>query len=88
MPQYDGPERRARLRIDAGLNAAGWAVQDRDEINLTATRGVAIREFKMDSGFGYADYLLFVKSVQVPRQSAWSPVSGMGAPFHGSQAPS
>ena len=44
MPQYDGPERRARLRIDAGLKAAGWAVQDRDGINLTTGRGVA-KEF-------------------------------------------
>ena len=60
MPAYDGPERRARLKIDAGLTAAGWAVQSRDEINLSAARGVAIREFQMESGYGYADYLLFV----------------------------
>jgi len=60
MPQYDGPERRARQRIDASLTASGWTVQSRDEINLSAARGVAIREFKMEPGFGYADYLLFV----------------------------
>ncbi len=44
----DTPERRARERIDAGLEASGWAVQSRDEINLSAARGVAIREFKME----------------------------------------
>src|SRR5712691_9590264 len=56
----DTPERRARERIDARLKASGWAVQSRDEINLSAARGVAIREFKMEPGYGYADYLLFV----------------------------
>src|SRR5436190_10038614 len=60
MPAHDGPERRARLKIDAGLTASGWTVQSRDEINLNAARGVAIREFKMEPGYGYADYLLFV----------------------------
>jgi len=60
MPAYDGPERRARLKIDAGLTASGWTVQSRDEINLRAARGVAIREFKMEPGYGYADYLLFL----------------------------
>jgi type I restriction enzyme, R subunit len=60
MPQYDGPERRARARIDAALAASGWTVQSRDEIDLSAGRGVAIREFKMEPGYGYADYLLFV----------------------------
>jgi type I restriction enzyme R subunit len=59
MPQ-DTPERRARQRIDGGLRAAGWTVQSRDEINLSAARGVAIREFKMEPGYGFADYLLFV----------------------------
>jgi type I restriction enzyme, R subunit len=54
------PEAEARKRIDADLEAAGWNVQDRDEINLTAGRGIAIREFKMAKGYGFADYLLFV----------------------------
>lgn len=58
MSPYDTPERRARLRIDAGLKASGWTIQDRDQINLGAARGVAIREFKMEPGYGYADYLL------------------------------
>ncbi len=54
------PEQEARQRIDRQLDEAGWRVQNRDEANLSARRGVAIREFKLKSGHGYADYLLFV----------------------------
>lgn len=54
------PEQRARRDIDAALRAAGWVIQDRDEMNLSAGLGVAVREFKMATGHGYADYLLFV----------------------------
>ncbi len=35
-------------------------VQDRDATNLSAGRGVAVREFKLTTGYGFADYLLFV----------------------------
>ncbi|MCZ7571558.1 MAG: DEAD/DEAH box helicase family protein [Ardenticatenaceae bacterium] len=52
------PEQQARQIIDELLAAAGWVVQDRDRINLGATRGVAVREFPLTTG--YADYLLFV----------------------------
>src|ERR1700730_15727204 len=56
----DSPEARARKNIDQLLTAAGWDVQSRDEVNLTAGRGVAIRDFPMKPGFGEADYLLYV----------------------------
>jgi type I restriction enzyme R subunit len=56
----DTPEQKARLEIDADLVTAGWLVQDRDELDLTAGRGVAVREFSMKQGFGVADYLLYV----------------------------
>ena len=46
-------------------SGAGWIVQSRDEINLSAGRGVAIREFKLASGYGFADYLFFVDSKPV-----------------------
>jgi hypothetical protein len=46
-PGPNAPEQRARQQIDAALAAAGWAVQNRDEVNLAASRGVAIREFVM-----------------------------------------
>lgn len=54
----DTPEARARQNIDQLLTDAGWIVQSRDETNITAGRGVAIREFPMKSGYGEADYLL------------------------------
>ena len=52
------PEAFARQHIDELLTAAGWVVQSRAELNLGASRGVAVREFPLTTGF--ADYLLFV----------------------------
>ncbi len=54
------PEQQARAEIDRLLQAAGWAVQPVDAVNLHAARGVAIREFPLEPGFGFADYLLYV----------------------------
>ena len=54
------PEDRARLNIDKLLMDAGWIVQDKRSTNLSAGRGVAVREFPLKSGHGEADYLLFV----------------------------
>jgi type I restriction enzyme R subunit len=59
------PEQKARLDIDAALEAAGWILQNRDAINLAAGPGVAVREAKMASGHGFADYLLFVNGKAV-----------------------
>jgi type I restriction enzyme R subunit len=60
-----GPEAEARVEIDAALAAAGWVVQDRKAMNLSAATGVAVREFKLRPGHGYADYLLFVNGKAV-----------------------
>ena len=57
---YLTPEARARVHIDEMLELAGWAVQDAKQVNLTAARGVAVREFILKSPHGRADYLLFV----------------------------
>jgi hypothetical protein len=54
------PEDLARQRIDVLLRAAGWQVQNRQDANLAAGRGVAVREFPMKKGHGEADYPLFV----------------------------
>jgi type I restriction enzyme, R subunit len=54
------PEQRARREIDANLNAAGWTVQDRQDLDLTAGRDIAVLEFAMNPGFGFADYLLYL----------------------------
>jgi type I restriction enzyme R subunit len=57
---YLTPEARARGRIDGMLAEAGWVVQDYSRADLSASRGVAIREFVLRRPHGRADYLLFV----------------------------
>ncbi|WP_313335445.1 type I restriction-modification enzyme R subunit C-terminal domain-containing protein [Comamonas sp.] len=52
------PEAKARQTIDARLISAGWVVQDMNQLNLGAARGVAVREYPTDTG--PADYVLFV----------------------------
>lgn len=52
------PEQKARDNIDAMLIDAGWAVQSKGKENLSAKKGVAIREYQTD--IGPADYVLFV----------------------------
>jgi type I restriction enzyme R subunit len=59
-PGSNGPEKEAREEIDAALTEAGCVVQHRKELNISAGRGVAVREFKLKKGHGYADYLLYV----------------------------
>ncbi len=54
------PEELARIEIDRLLTAAGWHVCSVAEANLHAVRGVAIREFPLAPGHGFADYLLYV----------------------------
>jgi type I restriction enzyme R subunit len=39
------PDDRARSTIDGQLAEAGWTVQSRDQMNLGAGLGVAVREF-------------------------------------------
>jgi type I restriction enzyme R subunit len=55
---YIAPEQKARQRIDAMLERAGWVVQDYKSVNLYAGVGVAVRE--LPTGAGPADYVLFV----------------------------
>ena len=51
-------EQIARDKIDAMLEAAGWVVQPKNKVNLSAAQGVAVREYQTD--IGPADYVLFV----------------------------
>jgi len=51
------PEQRSRVTIDKLLTRAGWIVQNPDEVNIGAGRGVAIREFR--TATGPVDYLLY-----------------------------
>jgi type I restriction enzyme R subunit len=52
------PKALARHNIDLMLELAGWSVQDMKSLDFTASRGIAIREFPLKTGF--ADYMLFV----------------------------
>ncbi len=52
------PEQRARKAIDALLERCGWVVQDKNSVNLSAARGVAVSELSFPTG--EPDYTLFV----------------------------
>ena len=90
------PEQEARVHIDALLTAAGWHVCNLADANIYAgsgpVKGVAIREFPLNPGFGVADYLLYVNGkaagvieakkqgttlTGVELQSAHSPLRGV-----------
>ncbi|MEK6594597.1 MAG: type III restriction endonuclease subunit R, partial [Pseudomonadota bacterium] len=53
-------EEEARKAIDSLLLLAGWHVADAADVNIHAHRGVAIREFPLKQGHGFADYLLYI----------------------------
>src|SRR5699024_6710297 len=52
------PEQIARDKIDKMLQQAGWVVQSKDKVDLSAGKGIAVREYQTD--VGPADYVLFV----------------------------
>jgi hypothetical protein len=52
------PEQKAREKIDKMLSSCGWAVQDKQNANLSAARGVAVGELSFKTG--EPDYTLFV----------------------------
>ena len=52
------PEEKARQTIDEKLIQSGWAIQNMNELNLSAALGVAVREFPTSTG--PVDYALFV----------------------------
>ena len=57
------PEEKARLTIDKKLIEAGWIIQDVKSLNLSASLGVAVREFPTSTG--PVDYALFIEGVPV-----------------------
>src|SRR5829696_7856128 len=78
--QMPASEVLARGTIDTALAAAGWCVQDAAAVNLSAGRGVAVREFPLRRGYGFADYLLYVDGkaagvIEAKREGKPSPVS-------------
>lgn len=51
-------EAQVRERLDKLLRSAGWKLQDKNEENLYAGQGVAVKE--VHTRGGYADYLLYI----------------------------
>ena len=58
------PEQRARDNIDKQLNDCGWIIQDKKQLNLNASLGVAIRKYNTQDG-KELDYALFVEGKSV-----------------------
>jgi type I restriction enzyme, R subunit len=54
------PEEEARQTIDVLLKQAGWHVCGMNDLHIHAARGVAVREYPLKQGYGFADYLLYV----------------------------
>jgi type I restriction enzyme, R subunit len=52
------PEDKAKLNIDKLLRESGWTIQNYNELNLSTSLGVAVREFPLSKD--HADYLLFL----------------------------
>lgn len=52
------PEQIARDKIDEMLHNAGWIVQPKNKVDLSAGKGIAVREYQ--TNVGPADYVLFV----------------------------
>ncbi len=57
MPGGLTPEQKARAEIDALLEAAGWRVQDKEELNLSAGRGIAVNYESTGKQTNFADRL-------------------------------
>jgi len=57
------PEEKSRLTIDKKLVESGWVIQDVKSLNLSASLGVAVREFPTSTG--PVDYALFIEGVPV-----------------------
>jgi type I restriction enzyme R subunit len=56
FPLVPSPEELARQQIDALLKQCGWTIQDYKQLDLSAARGIAIREVRLKKG--RCDYLL------------------------------
>ncbi len=52
------PEELARKNIDALLDQCGWVIQNSRELDLSAARGIAVREVRLKEG--RCDYLLLI----------------------------
>ncbi len=58
MSDNQTPEQKAREVIDTKLEASGWAVINRNDLDWKVSDGIAVREYLTSTG--PADYVLFV----------------------------
>jgi type I restriction enzyme, R subunit len=54
------PDQQTRVSIDALLQQACWHVCSMADVNIYGYRGVALREFRLNIGFGFADYIPYI----------------------------
>lgn len=76
----NGPEYEARKNIDTLLTAAWWDIQDMSSLNIMGSFGVAVREFPLSQGNGFADYLLYVDGRAIgviEAKKEWSTLVGV-----------
>ncbi|MEO7311594.1 MAG: DEAD/DEAH box helicase family protein [Chitinophagaceae bacterium] len=78
------PEQIARDTIDADLLRCGWVLQGKNQINLKAAMGVAVREYQTD--IGPADYVLFVDGKPVGIIEAKRAEEGVHLTMHEDQS--
>jgi len=78
------PEQIARDIIDQHLNDCGWILQNKNQINLQAGVGVAVREYQTD--IGPADYVLFVNKQPVGIIEAKRAEEGVRLTMHEDQS--
>ena len=57
------PEDKTRVTIDKKLIESGWTIQDVKSLNLSASLGIAVREFPTSTG--PVDYALFLEGIPV-----------------------
>ena len=72
------PEQQAREQIDRMIEAAGWQVQSRDQMNRTTAPSVVVCEFPLTTGA--VDYMLFAQGRPiglVEAKKAGVPLSGI-----------
>ena len=83
MPNQN-PEQLARNEIDKQLTACGWLIQNKNQINLSAGIGVAVREYGTD--IGPADYVLFADKKPVGIIEAKRAEEGVHLTMHEEQS--
>lgn len=83
MPNQN-PEQLARDKIDSELIRSGWLIQNKNQINLKASLGIAVREYQTD--IGPADYVLFVDAKPVGIIEAKRAEEGVHLTMHEEQS--